>query len=291
MLLAHGATRREACARRRAAGGAHRHDPDPELDGRGRRDLDSRDDDRSDPRGAGSRPRRRATRSSSSSASPPAWRWGRWAWSSSPAASSSTTGIGCAPSGSAGSGAPDRHAPGWFNGGSPVGAAPDGHDPRAEAPHRPGPGPRAGRPGDQGHALPRHRDRHRRRRATSRSAATGSSGAGERYAGAVEIDGRGKVVSPGFHRHARPRREHARAPGGVRSLRPAARHDDGDLRPARDRQRARARGPAVLPRLRAAPRDGPARAALELRAGDPPRDVGRAPDGGRPARPCGTTRR
>ena len=60
----------------------------------------------------------------------------------------------------------------------------------------------------------------------------------ETYPGATEIDGRGLIAVPGFidsHVHCEI---DPGAAAGVRPLRRAARHDDGDLRSARDLQRA-----------------------------------------------------
>ncbi len=100
----------------------------------------------------------------------------------------------------------------------------------------------------------------------------------------------------GLHRHPPPRGVVAGDAAGVRPLRPAARRHDRDLRPARDGQRARHRGLRLFPRLRRAHRHGPARAALLLRARDPPRDrrrrhprrrprpLPRPPQGDRPGR-------
>ena len=79
-----------------------------------------------------------------------------------------------------------------------------------------------------------------------------------------------------LHRHPLPRRVLAAHAARIRPLRLEPRRDDLDLRSARDRQRARANGPALLPRRRDADGDGPARAAVELRAGDGARDLRRA---------------
>ena len=98
----------------------------------------------------------------------------------------------------------------------------------------------------------------------------------ETYSGATEIDGRGLVAVPGFidsHVHCEI---DPGAAAGIRPLRHAARHHDGDLRSARDLQRAGRPRAALLPEMRRGHGHGPPRAALLLRAGDPPRDLGRA---------------
>ena len=104
-------------------------------------------------------------------------------------------------------------------------------------------------------------------------------GTHETYNGATEIDGRGLVAVPGFIDSPRPLRIHPGHAAGVRPLRRAARHDDGDLRSARDLQRAGHPGAEILPRVRGRHGHGPARAAFVVRAVDASRDVGRAAGG------------
>ncbi len=87
-----------------------------------------------------------------------------------------------------------------------------------------------------------------------------------------------------LHRHPRPRREQPRRAGRVRAQRPAARHHDRDLRPARDRERPRARRHPLFPRRCGDPADDPQGPAQLLRAGDRARDRGRLAGCGRPGR-------
>ncbi len=99
-----------------------------------------------------------------------------------------------------------------------------------------------------------------------------------------------------LHRHASARRIVADHAARIRPLRAAARRHDGDLRPARDRQRARRRRHAVFPRRLAGDGARPEGAIVELRAGDPSRDrrrgardrrsaaARRPPQGARPRR-------
>ena len=88
---------------------------------------------------------------------------------------------------------------------------------------------------------------------------------------------------PRIHRHPSACRVVADHAARVRPLRAAARRDDGDLRPARDRQRARRRRLAVFPRRLAGDGARPQSAIVELRAGDPSRDLRRGTRDRRPA--------
>ncbi len=137
---------------------------------------------------------------------------------------------------------------------------------------------------DQERAPVRPRHRRARRRPISRSAATPSSAPTASYRGAREIDGARAHRRAGLHRHPSACRILAGHAARVRPLRAAARRHDGDLRPARDRQRRSA--PTAFDYFLACVRahgHGPARAALELRAGDRAGDLGRAARGRRPA--------
>ena len=72
------------------------------------------------------------------------------------------------------------------------------------------------------------------------------------YPGATEIDGRGLIAVPGFidsHVHCEST---PGAAAGVRPLRRAARHHDGDLRSPRDLQRAGRARAEILPEVRRA---------------------------------------
>ena len=101
------------------------------------------------------------------------------------------------------------------------------------------------------------------------------------YRGRREIDVRGKVIVPGFHRHPLSCRILAHNAARIRPLRASSRGHDVDLRSARDRQCARPRWSALFSRCVDADRDGPARAAFELRSGDGARDLGRPTRGRR----------
>ena len=88
------------------------------------------------------------------------------------------------------------------------------------------------------------------------------------YRGAREIDVAGKIVVPGFidtHLHVE---SSLITPLEFDRCVLRARRHHGDLRSARDRQRARRDRPALFPRRLDGDRDGPAGAIVELRAGD-----------------------
>ena len=109
-----------------------------------------------------------------------------------------------------------------------------------------GRGTRAGRPRDQERAPVRPRHRRARRRPTSPICGDTIVGTYGDYRGAREIDGRGPHRRAGLHRHASARRILARDAARVRALRAAARRHDGDLRPARDRERRSAPQPSTI---------------------------------------------
>ena len=113
------------------------------------------------------------------------------------------------------------------------------------------------------------------------------------YRGVREIDAARADRSAGLHRHPRPRREQPGRARGVRAQRAAARHHDRDLRPARDRERPRARRHPLFPRGRPDAAHDAEGAAQLLRAGDRARDLGRKARrgrSGRGARPSGGPR-
>ncbi len=111
------------------------------------------------------------------------------------------------------------------------------------------------------------------------------------YRGAREIDITGKIVAPGFidtHLHVES------------SLITPLEFDRCVLAhgvttaicdPARDRQRSGLDGPQIFSRRLARHRDGPARAAFELRARDPSGNLGRPSRGRRPRRRSRRTRK
>ena len=94
--------------------------------------------------------------------------------------------------------------------------------------------------------------------------------------------GRRTLRRSGLHRRARPHRELDGRAGALRRRGPAARHDDGRQRSARDRQRARRRRRALDARRERGPRPVGADDGPGLRAGLAAGDRGRAAGGERP---------
>ena len=110
-------------------------------------------------------------------------------------------------------------------------------------------------------ALTQHRRRHRRR--PHRRHACPLRGAAAHRRQRPHLRAR-------LHRHASARRILAGDAARIRPLRAPARRHHGDLRPARDRQRAGARRHPLFPRRGRAHGDGPPRQPLLLRARRPP---------------------
>ena len=138
------------------------------------------------------------------------------------------------------------------------------------------------RPQGRAHLRPRAgRTRRERRRDLKRPDRRNDGGVSRRPRDRCQGQDRGSRL----HRHASACRVLADHAARVRSLRARARRHHRDLRSARDRQRARRRGPALFPRRLDGDRYGPARAAFELRAGDASRDLWRAAGGRRSLSP------
>ncbi len=155
-------------------------------------------------------------------------------------------------------------------------------DERTGAADRSGGRARAGRSGGAQRADTEHRDRHARSRGHRDLWRPD-----RRYSRPLSRPARDrrprKDCGARLHRHAPAYRKLPGPAFGVRAGRPAARHDHGDLRPARDRQCAGSGRDPLLPGGEREPRHDAARQSQLVRAGHRAGDLGRPAGAGRPA--------